>query len=144
MLINSNRHIFMGKRIGVAVGGWQMPQGGIDDHENVRSAALRELYEEVGITRAEILEISRRWLSYDLPPRIAATSWKGKYRGQRQKWFAMSFVGLDTDINLYASQHPEFDAWEWMLPARCLQEVISFKRALYESVFAEFDSWLAP
>ena len=144
MLINADRHIFMGRRIGVAVGGWQMPQGGIDGQEDIRSAALRELYEEVGIKKVEILEVSKQWLRYDLPLPMVASSWKGKYRGQRQKWFAMSFTGLDADINLDASGHPEFDAWEWMLPARCLQEIISFKKSLYESVFAEFGGWLSP
>jgi len=121
-----------------------MPQGGIDGQEDIKSAALRELYEEAGINKVEILEVSKRWLSYDLPRQVSANSWKGKYRGQRQKWVAMSFTGLDSDINLYASDHPEFDAWEWMLPARCLQEIISFKKSLYESVFAEFYGWLSP
>ena len=134
----------MGRRIGVAVGGWQMPQGGIDGQEDIRSAALRELHEEVGIKKVEILEVSKQWLRYDLPLPMVASSWKGMYRGQRQKWFAMSFTGLDADINLDASGHPEFDAWEWMLPARCLQEIISFKKSLYESVFAEFGGWLSP
>ena len=144
ILINANRHIFMGRRIGMTIGGWQMPQGGIDGQEDIKSAALRELYEEAGINKVEILEVSKRWLSYDLPRQVSANSWKGKYRGQRQKWVAMSFTGLDSDINLYASDHPEFDAWEWMLPARCLQEIISFKKSLYESVFAEFYGWLSP
>ena len=121
-----------------------MPQGGIDGQEDIRSAALRELHEEVGIKKVEILEVSKQWLRYDLPLPMVASSWKGKYRGQQQKWFAMSFTGLDADINLDASGHPEFDAWEWMLPARCLQEIISFKKSLYESVFAEFGGWLSP
>ncbi len=94
-------------------------------------AALEKDYEEVGIEKVEILEVSKQWLRYDLPLPMVAGSWKGKYRGQRQKWFAMSFTGLDADINLDASGHPEFDAWEWMLPARCLQEIISFKKSLY-------------
>ncbi|MBT07689.1 MAG: RNA pyrophosphohydrolase [Rhodospirillaceae bacterium] len=144
MLINANRHIFMGRRIGVAVGGWQMPQGGIDEQEDIRSAALRELYEEAGINKVDILEISKRWFSYELPLSMAVDPWRGKYVGQRQKWFAMAYTGRDSEINLDASGHPEFDAWEWMPPARCLQEIISFKKSLYESVFAEFDCWLIP
>ncbi len=144
MLINSNREVFMGRRIGTKVGGWQMPQGGVDEHEDLRSAALRELHEEVGINRVEILEVSSNWLSYDLPPEMAASSWEGKYRGQRQRWFAMSFAGQDSDINLYATEHPEFDTWAWMMPERCLHEIIDFKKPLYESVFSEFGGWLEP
>ena len=144
MLINSDFHIFMGRRIGMAVGGWQMPQGGIDGDEDIRSAALRELYEETGTSRVEILEVSKRWLTYDLPPKIATNTWKGKYRGQRQRWFAMLFTGVDSDINLHISKHPEFDSWMWMPPNKCLQEIISFKKPLYESIFADFSGWLSP
>ena len=121
MLLNTERRILMGKRIGVEARAWQMPQGGIDECEDPQSAAVRELLEEVG----------------------TATSWNGKYKGQCQKWFAMRFTGLDSDINLYASGHPEFEEWAWMEPEKCLQEIIDFKKLLYRSVFKEFAKFLS-
>ena len=143
MLLNTERRILMGKRIGVESRAWQMPQGGIDECEDPQSAAVRELLEEVGTDKIEILGVSKSWLRYDLPGNMAATSWNGKYKGQRQKWFAMMFTGLDSDINLYTSGHPEFEEWAWMEPEKCLQEIIDFKKLLYRSVFKEFAKFLS-
>ena len=140
MLINEAGKIFVGRRIDMPAGlaAWQMPQGGIDPGETPRQAALRELAEEVGTARAEILAESRVWLHYDLPPEIAGGMWGGRYRGQRQKWFAMRFLGEDADIDPAATEHPEFDAWKWAAPARLPELIVPFKRQLYLDVLAEF------
>src|SRR5436190_22648516 len=140
MLVNPAGLAFIGRRIDMPAGlaAWQMPQGGIDKGETPRQAALRELKEEVGTDKAEILTESRRWLYYDVPAEIGNGLWGGRYRGQRQKWFAMRFTGEDSDIDPAAVEHPEFDAWQWVAPARLPQLIVPFKRALYEDVLAEF------
>jgi putative (di)nucleoside polyphosphate hydrolase len=116
---------------------WQMPQGGIDAGETPMQAALRELYEETGTDKAEIIAESRQWLHYDLPVPIAATAWRGRYHGQRQKWFLMRFEGEDIDIDL--SRHDaEFDAWKWVNPGELPGLIVDFKRALYIELLDEF------
>jgi putative (di)nucleoside polyphosphate hydrolase len=143
MLINQLGHVFVGRRIDMPAGfaAWQMPQGGIDPGETPREAALRELEEEVGTAEAQILGESRAWLHYDVPVEIAGTMWGGRYRGQRQKWFAMRFTGEDADIDPAATEHPEFDAWEWVVPERLPELIVPFKRQLYLDVLAEFRSY---
>jgi putative (di)nucleoside polyphosphate hydrolase len=138
MLLNGWGQVFVARRIDVAATpAWQMPQGGIDPGETPRQAALRELAEEIGTGNAEIVAESRSWLSYDLPAGLAAAVWGGRYRGQRQKWFAMRFTGRDADIDL-ATAHPEFDAWRWVMPAELPDLIVSFKRQVYIDVVAEF------
>jgi putative (di)nucleoside polyphosphate hydrolase len=139
MLLNRKGNVFAGRRIDMPAGlaAWQMPQGGIDPGETPRQAALRELKEEVGTDKAEILAESAVWHHYDLPPEIAVRMWRGRYRGQRQKWFAMRFLGSDADIDP-ATEHPEFDAWEWVEPARLPDLIVPFKRQIYLNVLAEF------
>lgn len=144
MLLNADRRIFMGKRIEMETQAWQMPQGGIDEGEDSQSAATRELLEEVGTDKVKILDVSKRWLRYELPTSMARRSWKGKYKGQQQKWYAMLFTGTDADIDLNASGHPEFDEWAWMDSKKCLDEIIDFKKQLYTSVFEEFAEILRP
>jgi putative (di)nucleoside polyphosphate hydrolase len=143
MLLNREGRVFVGRRIDMPAGlaAWQMPQGGIDPGESPRQAALRELKEEVGTDNAEILGESRSWLHYDLPPEIAGGMWGGRYRGQRQKWFAMRFTGEDSDIDPAATEHPEFDAWEWVAPERLPDLIVPFKRQLYLDVLAEFSAY---
>jgi putative (di)nucleoside polyphosphate hydrolase len=137
VLLNAARLVFVGRRIDMPVASWQMPQGAVDPGETPRQAALRELKEEVGTDHAEILAESRRWLKYDLPPEIARRMWGGQYRGQRQKWFAMRFLGQDADIDL-GGEHPEFSEWRWIAAERLPELIIPFKRQLYLDILAEF------
>jgi putative (di)nucleoside polyphosphate hydrolase len=137
MLLNPECRIFVGRRIDMPFSAWQMPQGGIDPGETPRQAAMRELKEEIGTDKAEIVGESRFWRKYELPPEIAGKMWGGRYRGQRQKWFVMRFTGSDADIGL-ATDHPEFDAWQWVMPERLPELIIPFKRRLYIDILAEF------
>ena len=139
MLVNPAGLAFIGRRIDMPAGlaAWQMPQGGIDPGESPREAAFRELEEEVGTDKAEILAETQGWLHYDLPTDIASRMWSGRWRGQRQKWFLMRFTGTDADINP-ATEHPEFDAWEWVEPHRLPELIVPFKRQLYSELLAEF------
>ncbi|HQT76347.1 MAG: RNA pyrophosphohydrolase [Rhodospirillales bacterium 20-64-7] len=124
-----------------AAGGWQLPQGGIDDGEDPRTAVLRELEEEIGTRNAEVIGEHPEWLTYDLPPDLLGIAWRGRFRGQRQRWFALRFTGQDTDIRLDLDPHPEFDAWRWMELAELPGIAVPFKRPIYEvlaQVFAPF------
>jgi putative (di)nucleoside polyphosphate hydrolase len=137
MLLNAHGRVFVAKRIDFPGEAWQMPQGGIDDGEEPRSAALRELEEEIGTAKAELLAESRDWFRYELPTELQGKLWGGKWKGQRQKWFAMRFTGVDGDINI-ATSHPEFSAWRWADPGDVPRLIIPFKRAIYERVVEEF------
>jgi putative (di)nucleoside polyphosphate hydrolase len=144
MLLNRHGEVFVGHRIDMpAMPAWQMPQGGVDPGETPRQAAIRELEEEIGTAKADILAESRVWLTYDLPVELAGGIWGGRYRGQRQKWFVMRFTGSDGDINL-ATEHPEFDAWQWVAPDRLPDLIVPFKRQLYIDILAEFRALCAP
>jgi putative (di)nucleoside polyphosphate hydrolase len=138
MLLNERGEVWVGQRIGLSDGSWQMPQGGIDPGETPHAAALRELAEEIGTSKAEILIESTGWLTYDLPANYVPASWKGKWRGQAQRWYALRFTGVDTDIAI-ATAHPEFTAWRWNARAELPALVVPFKRAIYEAVLAEFE-----
>jgi putative (di)nucleoside polyphosphate hydrolase len=143
VLINADRTVFAGRRIDMPAGleAWQMPQGGIDPGETPRQAAMRELCEETGTGKAEILAESAVWHSYDLPVEIAGRMWDGRFRGQQQRWFAMSFLGTDGDINI-DTKHPEFDAWQWVVPEELPGLIVPFKRAIYLAVLDEFRDFL--
>ena len=145
MLLNSANEVFIAHRIDMPLTpAWQMPQGAIDPGETPLQAALRELKEEIGTDQAEILGESRMWLTYEVPVELAAGLWGGRYRGQRQKWFAMRFTGSDADIDL-ATEHPEFDAWKWVSPEQLPELVAPFMRKLYLDVLAEFRTvWSGP
>ncbi len=151
MVINHQGLIFVGRRIGIEGGGasqadvyaWQMPQGGIDDDEDISSAGLRELVEETGIVSVELLTQSRDWLRYDLPGGMA-TRWKGRYVGQAQMWLALRFYGSDDEINLNYSGHAEFSDWRWVSAEQVINGVVPFKRAVYQSVIAEFTDRIVP
>jgi putative (di)nucleoside polyphosphate hydrolase len=146
MLLNRDGLAFVGHRIRMPpnLPRWQMPQGGIDAGETPRQAALRELKEEVGTGRAEILAESRDWFHHDVPDEIAQGIMGARYRGNRQKWFAMRFTGSDADVNL-ATEHPEFDAWKWIRPEQLPELVVPFMRRLYLDILAEFrEFWSEP
>ena len=121
-----------------APGGWQLPQGGMDAGEDPAIAVFRELEEEVGTARAEILAEHPEWLTYDLPDHLIGKALGGRYRGQRQKWFALRFTGVDADIRLDLDPHPEFDAWRWARLAELPGLAVAFKRGIYERLAADF------
>ena len=137
MLLDRRGRVFVAQRIDTPDDAWQMPQGGIDPGESPRDAALRELREELGTGKAEIIAESARWLSYDFPPALAGKLWQGRFRGQRQKWFALRFTGEDRDINLQTAD-PEFSAWKWVAIDELPALIVEFKRAIYDQVVAEF------
>ena len=127
-----------------AAGGWQLPQGGIDAGEDPRAAVLRELAEEIGTDRAEIIGEHPEWLTYDLPPELLGKALGGRYRGQRQRWFALRFTGSDADIRLDADPHPEFDAWRWGRLAELPALAVGFKQAIYATLAEAFRPFAAP
>ena len=125
-------------------GGWQLPQGGIDEGEDPRQAVLRELAEEIGTDRAEVIGEHDAWLTYDLPPELVGIALKGRFRGQRQRWFALRFTGEDSDIRLDLDPHPEFDAWRWAKLAELPALAVPFKRSIYEVLADSFSRFAAP
>ena len=137
VLFNAEGLVWAGRRLDQKGDAWQMPQGGIDDGETAREAALRELEEEIGTGQAEIIAESRDWLTYELPPELVGVAWKGKYRGQKQKWFALRFTGRDQDISI-ETEHPEFGEWRWVEFERLVELIVPFKRELYRQITAEF------
>jgi putative (di)nucleoside polyphosphate hydrolase len=121
-----------------APGGWQLPQGGMDPGEDAAVAVFREMEEEIGTRNAAILLEHPDWLSYDLPPHLLGRALGGRYRGQRQKWFALRFLGEDAEIRLDLDPHPEFDAWRWAPLADLPGLAVSFKRAIYAILARDF------
>lgn len=144
MIVSRSGRIFAGQRLDSPGPAWQMPQGGVDEGEEPRAAALRELREETGITpdKVEILAETRDWIPYDLPPHLIPRLWGGRYRGQKQRWFLMRFLGTDRDIDI-ATLHPEFSRWTWLEPAELLDRIVPFKRDTYRRVIEEFHSLFA-
>lgn len=124
-------------------GGWQLPQGGMDKGEDPREAVFRELEEEIGTAKAEILAEHPDWLFYDLPPELIGKALKGKYRGQRQRWFAMRFLGEESDIRLDLDPHPEFDSWRWVPLATIPDLIVPFKRPIYDILARDFARFAA-
>jgi putative (di)nucleoside polyphosphate hydrolase len=146
MLINGEGLVWVGRRFekqnddGIGKW-WQMPQGGIDEGEDVRAAALRELEEETGVTSAEFIEEASDWFKYDLPEKLIGRSWGGRFRGQKQKWVALRFTGQDSEVNLKPAKNDkghkqEFDQWKWASMDEVLDIVVPFKKRVYEDVIA--------
>lgn len=135
-LLNKDGLIFAGERISTP-GAWQMPQGGIDAGEDVLLAAKRELKEEIGTDKMDVIALHPEKLRYDLPSELNGKLWRGKYHGQEQQWVYARFTGTDTDIALDADDHPEFSQWQWCEPDRLMGLIVPFKRDVYEKVMAE-------
>ncbi len=152
MVLNREGLVWVGRRADAPADAegpgawWQMPQGGIDKGEDPAAAALRELAEETGITSVAILGETEGWLRYDLPAHLVGKAWKGKYRGQEQKWYAVRFLGSDAEINITPSDphQVEFDAWRWVALPELEQLIVPFKRDVYRRVAAAFAPYARP
>ena len=143
MIINQKKEIFVGKRIDHPSNFWQMPQGGIDAQEIPSIAALREMEEEVGIkkNKVDLLTESKDWYYYSIPSDLAKTLWKGKFKGQRQKWFLYKFKGTENDINIH-TEHPEFSNYKWVTKDFLVPNIVPFKKKIYEKLLLEFKDYL--
>ena len=137
VLFNPQGHVFVGERLDHP-GAWQMPQGGIDPGETIEAAAIREMREETGTDKAEVVYVSDTVLTYDLPDHLLGKLWSGRFKGQEQRWVAMRYKGDDHDITLYDRVHPEFAAWKWVPLHSVCDLIVPFKRETYQSVIDEF------
>tara|TARA_B100001123_G_scaffold131133_1_gene152216 strand:- start:838 stop:1314 length:477 start_codon:yes stop_codon:yes gene_type:complete len=133
VLLNHENNIFVGKRIDNPKDSWQMPQGGVNKNENFLKAAKRELEEETGIKSVELIKELDGWFKYDLPKDLLGKLWKGKYRGQKQKWFVMKFLGKIDEINL-KTKNPEFFDWKWIAPSALPEVAVNFKVDIYKEI----------
>jgi putative (di)nucleoside polyphosphate hydrolase len=143
MVLSKSGDVFVAQRLEHYANAWQMPQGGIDPGEGPAEAALRELEEETGINSSKvvILAETQNWIPYELPPDLIPKLWNGKYRGQKQKWFLMRFLGEDTDIDI-ETEEPEFSSWKWIAPSALPDAIVPFKRDVYVAVLEAFQSHL--
>ena len=137
-LFNDKGQVFVGARIDTP-DAWQMPQGGIEQGEDLHLAALRELKEEIGTDKAELIQVYKKTICYDLPDHLIGRFWHGKYRGQEQYWIAMRFTGQDCDIALDADDHPEFSKWKWVDLNDTLDLIVPFKKEVYTEVINAFE-----
>jgi putative (di)nucleoside polyphosphate hydrolase len=149
VLFNRDGRVFVARRADLpnadgAAGGWQLPQGGIDPNEDPRAAVLRELVEEIGTDRARIIGEHPDWLTYDLPPHLIGLALGGRYRGQRQRWFALRFIGEDSDVRLDADPDPEFDMWRWASLDKLPDLAVDFKRPIYRILVSSFARFATP
>ncbi len=144
MVRNAAGDVFVGQRNDRYTDAWQMPQGGVDPGEDPAKAALRELWEETGITKdlVTIAAETEGWLPYELPHDLVPKLWKGKYRGQEQKWFLLDFTGTDDQVNIETA-HPEFSSWKWLPPSELLDHIVPFKRDVYAAVLDAFAEHLS-
>lgn len=138
MIINKDKEILVGRRLDHPSGFWQMPQGGIDDNENPEDAVWREMMEEIGTNKVELIKVSNQWVSYEIPEETLKTlPWGNKYIGQIQKWFAFKFLGEDNDINV-KTDDPEFSEWKWAKIDSIVNNIVPFKRNVYSIILKEF------
>ncbi len=141
IVLNNNNQIFVGKRRDNPGNKWQMPQGGVDDGEDFTSAMKRELYEETSIKNIKILKVLDRMYEYELPENLVGIIWKGKFRGQKQKWFITKFLGKDEEINI-DTKDPEFVNWKWIEPKKLPEVIVNFKKNLYLSLLKEINAFI--
>ena len=139
ILLNNKNKVFVGKRIDNPKNSWQMPQGGVDQNENLLQAAKRELAEETAIKSVKLIKELDGWLKYDLPKNLLGKLWKGKYRGQNQKWFVMKFLGKTDEINV-KTKNPEFFKWKWIKPSELPEVAVNFKLDIYKKIKEELTS----
>ena len=139
ILLNHENNIFVGKRIDNPKNSWQMPQGGVDQSENFLQAAKRELKEETGIKSVKLIKELDGWFKYDLPKYLLGKLWKGKYRGQKQKWFVMKFLGKPDEINV-KTKNPEFFDWKWIEVSKLPEVAVHFKVDIYKKIKEELTS----
>ena len=139
ILLNNENKVFVGKRIDNPKNSWQMPQGGVDQNENFLQAAKRELEEETGIKSVKLIKELDGWFQYDLPKYLLGKLWKGKYRGQKQKWFVMKFIGKTSEINVN-TKNPEFSEWKWIELANLSNIAVHFKKEIYKKIKEELNS----
>ena len=142
MIINDDKKILVGRRLDHPSGFWQMPQGGIDDKEDPEEAVWREMMEEIGTNKAELIKVSNQWIKYDIPSETLKTlPWGHKYVGQMQKWFAFRFTGNNNDINVQ-TVNPEFSEWKWTNISSIIDNIVPFKRNVYGAILEEFKDML--
>ena len=140
-LLNDSNEVFVGKRIYNPEDFWQMPQGGVDKNENFLDAAKRELEEETGIKNVKLIKEIEGWIIYDLPKNLLGKIWKGKYRGQKQKWFIMKFLGNNNEININTKK-PEFMNWKWIKPSKLPEVAVNFKIGIYKKISKEVSNFI--
>tara|TARA_B100000530_G_scaffold311269_1_gene238219 strand:+ start:556 stop:1026 length:471 start_codon:yes stop_codon:yes gene_type:complete len=141
IVLNNNNHVFVGKRKDNPINKWQMPQGGVEKNEDLLNAMKRELYEETSITSIKVLKELDSWLSYELPSNLLGRIWKGKYRGQKQKWFIVRFTGNENEINLN-TKHPEFIEWKWIEIEQLPNVIVDFKKKVYIVLESELKKFI--
>ena len=141
IVLNSENKIFVGKRADNPIDKWQMPQGGVDKGENFISAMKRELKEETSIQNIEILKQIDQWFEYELPKNLLGIIWKGKFRGQKQKWFVVRFIGDESEINL-KTKHPEFIEWKWIEVDDLTKVIVDFKKGVYKKLVVELKKFI--
>ena len=141
IVLNSENKIFVGKRADNPIDKWQMPQGGVDKGENFISAMKRELKEETSIQNIEILKQIDQWFEYELPKNLLGIIWKGKFRGQKQKWFIVRFIGNESEINL-KTKHPEFIEWKWIEADDLTKVIVDFKKDVYKKLAVELKKFI--
>ena len=141
IVLNKQNQVFVGKRKDNPVDKWQMPQGGIDQNETPLNAMKRELAEETSIKNIKILKEIENWLEYELPPNLLGKIWKGKFRGQKQKWFIVKFLGQDSEVNLNTT-HQEFIEWKWIDYNSLPEVIVDFKKEVYKKLKLEINNFI--
>ena len=141
IVLNDKNQVFVGKRKDNPVDKWQMPQGGVDENEDLHSAMKRELREETSIEKIKVLKEIDEWLEYELPKNLLGIIWKGKFRGQKQKWFITRFIGNENEINL-DTEHPEFIEWKWIKMEELPEVIVDFKKEVYKKLLIKLKNFI--